>query len=369
MWLREIEADRLRNLRSASLELSGGLTLIAGRNGQGKTSLLEAIYLLGTGRSFRTRQASELIHWEGGPAMVRGRVENRLGETRLAVRIDEVGRALLANGGETDLESFIGRLDVVDLTAERMKVLRGGPDERRRFIDRGVAGLRPSYLRSLGEYRRVLLQRNALLRGGSVSHRKAGAVQLDVWDGRLAEAGAELNARRREYVTALVPELEAAVAAMFPSTGGLELTYRPSPAESREGDPARFGERFATALEQSREQDLSLGHTTRGPHRDDLKVQLGGVDLRKFGSAGQVRAAMVALKLGKLALLAKDRGEAPVFLMDDFDSHLDETRAATLARFLRDGGFQALVATSKEEMARGFGVEFDKVLMKNGVVG
>jgi len=368
VWLREIEADRLRNLRLVRVELSAGLTVVAGRNGQGKTSLLESVYLLGTGRSFRTRQVAELIHWEGGPATVRGVARNRVGQTRVAVRIDEAGRALLADGGETELESFLGRLDVVDLTAERMKVLRGGPDERRRFIDRGLAGLRPSYLRSLGEYRRVLQQRNALLRTGAPGSRRAAATELDVWDGRLVLAGTELHDRRRGYLEALAPELDAAVESLFPAAGKLGLGYRPSPAEKEGDDPARFGERFATALEQSREQDLGLGHTTRGPHRDDLKVVLDGVDLRKFGSAGQVRAAMVALKLGKLALLRDDRGEAPVFLMDDFDSDLDEIRAAKLAAFLREGGFQALVATSKEEMADGFGVEFDKVLMEDGAV-
>jgi DNA replication and repair protein RecF len=367
VWLREIEADRLRNLRAVRLELSGGLTLVAGRNGQGKTSLLEAVYLLGTGRSFRTRRKEELVCWENGPMRVAGRVENRVGQTRLTVIIDDQGRRLAADGGEKELVEFIGRLDVVDLTAERMKVLRGGPEERRKFLDRGVVGLSPSYLRSLGEYRRVLQQRNALLRGGSGRPPGGRAAQLEAWDERLVEAGAELHRRRAEYSEALQGKLAEAARVLFPSGEPPRLLYRPSPPSGEDGDEAGlFATEFAGNLGQCRERDLEAGHTTRGPHRDELLVELDGVDLRRYGSAGQVRATMVALKLAKMSLLQQDRGEAPIFLIDDFDSHLDEVRAAALAGYLHEGGFQALVATSKESLADGFGVAFSKVVMRDG---
>jgi DNA replication and repair protein RecF len=372
VWLREVEADRLRNLRAIRLELSGGLTLVAGRNGQGKTSLLEAVYLLGTGRSFRTRRQEELVSWENGPMRVAGRVENRVGQTRLTVTIDDQGRRLAADGGEKELVEFIGRLDVVDLTAERMKVLRGGPEERRKFLDRGVVGLSPSYLRSLGEYRRVLQQRNALLRGGGAAHSGGRATQLEAWDERLVEAGAELHQRRGEYAEALQGELEEAARVLFPAGEPPRLVYRPSPGGGEavgDGDDAGgFQVKYARTLAQCREQDLDAGHTTRGPHRDELLVELDGVDLRRYGSAGQVRATMVALKLAKMGLLQQDRGEAPLFLIDDFDSHLDEVRAAALAGYLYEGGFQALVATSKESLADGFGVAFSKVVMHEGKV-
>jgi DNA replication and repair protein RecF len=368
VWLRRFEADRLRNLRDLCLDLSGGLTVVAGRNGQGKTSLLEAVYLLGTGRSFRTKRQDDLICWEGGPVRVAGRVDNRLGETFLKVTMDESGRHLVADGGEKDLVEFIGRLDVVDLTAERMKVLRGGPDERRKFIDRGVVGLRPSYLRSLGEYRRVLQQRNALLKGGSGPAGPGRMTQIDAWDERLVAAGGELHRRRAEYAAALASVLDAPSRILFPAGGAPCLVYRPSPAGAGGDEGGGFEAGFARALADSRRQDMELGHTTRGPHRDEMLVELDGVDLRRFGSAGQVRAALVALKLAKLALLQRDRGEAPVFLMDDFDSHLDEVRAADLAGYLHEQGFQALVATSKEGLADGFGVAFAKVLMLGGRV-
>ncbi|HXV75548.1 MAG TPA: DNA replication and repair protein RecF [Candidatus Polarisedimenticolaceae bacterium] len=368
MWLTTLEADRLRNLRAVRLSLGSGLTVIAGRNGEGKSSLLEAVYLLSTGRSFRTRKAEELIAWSGGPLRVAGVHHGRLGPTEIKVILDGAERRLIVDGVERDQESFLGRLDVVDLTGERMQVLRGAPEERRRFLDRGIVGLRPSYLRSLGEYRRVLHQRNALLRRRGKGGGPGFATQLDSWDERLVRAAREIHAPRRSYAVHLGAELGETTRALFPGGGELHLVYRPSPAALAETEPNDFEQTYAEALERGRPRDLALGHTCRGPHRDELAVELDGVDLRRFGSAGQVRSAMIALKLGKLSRLAKERGETPIFLMDDFDSDIDEVRAEALADFLRRGGFQALVATSKERMADRIGAPFTKVVMTEGTI-
>lgn len=370
MWLSDLEADRLRNLKAVSVGLPAGLTVVAGRNGQGKTSLLEAIYLLGTGRSFRSRRNDELIAWEGGPLRVAGKLSSRVGRSRLTVVLDGAARGLLVDGVQQDLEGFLGRLGVVDLTAERMRVVRGGPEERRRFLDRGIVGLDPSYLRSLGEYRRVLQQRNALLRSGS----SGSAAEIAVWDERLVHAAAEIHRRRREYAVQLAARLGAAARALFPPAGRearagmgeLRIRYQPSPAESREVEISSFNEVFTKHLARAHRRDQALGHTFLGPHRDDVAVELDGVDLRRYGSAGQVRASMIALKLGKLSLVQEDRGEAPLFLMDDFDTDLDEIRASALAEYLQGAGFQAIVATSKEAMAERLGVAFSKILVDDG---
>lgn len=366
MWLSEVEADRLRNLKAVRMEMPAGLTVLAGRNAQGKSSLLEAIYLLSTGRSFRTRRNDDLIAWDGGPLRVAGVVANRVGRTKLTVVMDGNARGLLVDGAEHGLDTFLGRLDTVDLTGERMKVLRGGPDERRRFLDRGIVGLDPSFLHVIGEYRRVLLQRNALLRrprvGGSAGH-----AELDVWDEHLVNAARELHQRRRQYAVTLSSAMGEAGRVLFTKGEELTLRYAPSPSQAAERDPADFHECLREALAKSRDRDVALGHTFRGPHRDDLVVELDGVDLRRFGSAGQVRASMVALKLGKLSLLQNDRGETPLFLMDDFDTDIDEKRAADLAGYLDEAGFQAVVATSKEAMIDRLGVPFARFKVENGV--
>jgi len=363
LLLTRIEADRLRNLKQVQLTLGEGLTVVLGENAQGKTSLLEAVYLLATGRSFRTRKLDEIVAWDAALVRVAGEVRNRLGLHRLAVTVESGVRRLLADGVEQELESFIGRLDVVDLTGDRMKVLRGSPEERRRFLDRGAVGLRPAYLRDLGRYRRTLAQRNALLRSGGDGGR---AAEIEAWDEHLESAASVLHVERRAYSEALDARLREIGRELFPAERVLTLRYRPSPAAAGEAAVGEFAEIYRERLATGRKRDLALGHTTSGPHRDDLVVELDGMDLRKFGSAGQVRGGMIALKLGKLSLLREGRGESPLFLMDDFDTDLDEVRASALADFLRQGDFQALVATSKETLVGRLGAVDRRLRMEDG---
>jgi DNA replication and repair protein RecF len=345
--LLRIEADRLRNLRAIELELGPGLTVLHGRNGQGKTSLLEAVYMLGTGRSFRTRRLDDTISWEGGPLRVAGEVQRAEWTSRLAVIADGPERRLLVDKVEKDLESYLGRLLLVDLTGPRMEVLKGAPEERRRFLDRGIVALEPAYLRSLGEYRRVLQQRNALLKSGGQRASPELLRELGAWDERLITAAERIHRRRREYAGRLQGCLRNVASVLFPDGQELRMRYQPSPAATGKTDPGEFGRVFAEALAQRRGRDLGLGFTTDGPHRDELIAELDGVDLRRFGSAGQLRSAVIAFKLAKLERIHEERGEPPLFLMDDFDSDLDEVRAQALATHLHEGGFQTLVATSK----------------------
>ncbi len=362
MWLLELEVDRLRNLKAVSLGLSSKMTALVGRNGQGKTSLLEAVYLLSTGRSFQTRRNEDLIHWDGGPLRISGTVEGRLGKQKLGLVMDNGERKLLLNQAPVELDQFLGRLDVIDLTAERMKVLRGEPRHRRRFLDRGLVGIDPGFLHTLGEYRRTLQHRNALLK----RPRSDLDGQLDAWDERLATSATPLHAKRREYATRLGALLGSVSRTIFNDKADLVLRYRPSPGPAGDLEPVEFKRVFLEALVRNREHDKTVGYTGQGPHRDDLVIELDGVDLRRFGSAGQVRGAMIALKFGKLNLLQQARGEPPLLLLDDFDSDLDECRATAVAGFLNDGGFQALVATSKEAMTDRLGVDFAKIRIHGG---
>ncbi len=367
MWLRRLEADRLRNLQAIALDMPAGLTFVVGRNGQGKSSLLEAAYLLGTGRSFRTRRHAEIVCRDGGPLRVAGTVSSRQGDASLCVVIDPPERRLLIDKAEKDQETYLGRLDVVDLTAQRMLVVKGGPEERRRFLDRGVVGLQPAYLRTLGEYRQVLEQRNALLRGAGQRLTEGLRREIGAWDQRLVVAGERVHRGRSDYARRLERALGTAAPVLFPDGERLTVRYCPSPTPPGSPENGGFEQRFGEVLRRRRGRDLGLGFTSEGPHRDELSVELSGVDLRRFGSAGQLRAAMITLKLAKLAILREDRGETPLFLMDDFDSDVDEERATRLAGFLHGGEFQTIAATSKESMADRFDLPLRKVRMEDGL--
>jgi DNA replication and repair protein RecF len=360
MRLTRLAVERLRNLKAIEVELPEGLTVIAGGNGEGKTSLLEAVYLLGTGRSFRTRKTDEAVSFDGGPLVVRGQVSGRRGDSRLCVMLDGTNRRLQVNEADKGLEQYLGRLNLVDLTARRMNVLRGGPEERRRFLDRGILGRDPSYLRFIGDYRRALQNRNALLRRRQVPEDRKHS-ELDAWDAPMLAAAGSVHLRRRAYAERLGSSLDDACRMLFGPGARLALRYLPSPPESGRVPDDRVSEVLAERLARCRRRDVEMGHTTEGPHRDDLAIELNGTDLLRFGSAGQNRAAMIALKLGKLSLLQEEWGEPPLFLMDDFDSDLDDGRMSALAGFLHHGGFQTLVATSKESQVDRIDVSFMKL--------
>ncbi len=366
MRLRSLGADRLRNLRAVSVSFDERLNVLVGRNGQGKSSLLEAIYLLSTGYSYRTRRIDDLISWNGGPARVSGKVTARAGDSDLAIVLDNGTRRLVADGSERELDEFLGRLALVALPTDGVRVLRDPPEARRRFLDSGVVGIRKAFLRELAAYRRTLAERNVLLRSRNARRRGDSRAELEAWDERLVAAGRAVHAGRRAYATRLAAALREAERAILGDRAELLVRYLPSPVEAREHGSEAFPEVFRAALARERESDEGLGFTAVGPHRDDLRVDLGGVDLRRFGSAGQVRAAMVVLSLGKLEVLRESRGEAPVFLMDDFDSDLDEPRARALAAFLESGGFQAVLATAKEGFAETLGVPVRKIRLEAG---
>lgn len=353
-------------MRAVSVSLDDGVSILVGRNGQGKSSLLEAIYLLSTGYSYRTRRIDELISWDGGPARVSGEVAGRTGVSDLAVVLDGGNRRLVADGSERALDEFLGRLSVVALPSDGTSVLRDPPEARRRFLDSGIVATRSGYLRELAAYRTTLTERNALLRSPAPRRGPSRRIELEAWDERLVEAGRRVHVERREYSTRLAAALAEPERAILGEGGQLLVRYAPSPAEAREGGPERFPEAFRRALERERARDEGLGFTAIGPHRDDLRVELSGVDLRRFGSAGQVRATMVVLSLGKLEVLRESRGDPPIFLMDDFDSDLDEPRARALAAFLDSGRFQAVLATAKEGFAESLGVPNRKIRVEAG---
>ncbi|HEX4825963.1 MAG TPA: DNA replication and repair protein RecF [Candidatus Polarisedimenticolaceae bacterium] len=361
MWLKRLHAEKIRNLKAVAVDLPAGLALIAGRNGQGKTSLLEAAYLLGTTRSFRTGRTDEIVAREGGPGRIAGEVAGLSGSSKLTVVLDSGIRRLFVDDVERPIDAYLGRLDLVALPSDSARVLRDGPDGRRRFIDSGIAGLRPGFLADLGDYRRALAERNALLRRGG------GAAHLDAWDEQLTEAASRLHRQRRAYVLELGCRLGEAERALLAPEEEIVLRYRPSPSASAERDPAEFAGTFREALARSRGRDLALGFTSEGPHKDDLETVFAGADIRRFGSAGQLRATMIALCAGKLSLLKERHQESPLFLMDDFDSDLDEIRVRSLIDFLSAGGFQALLASSKVGSLERPGFSFPTIRMEGGL--
>jgi DNA replication and repair protein RecF len=330
-----LEAVDFRNLQQVLIEPHPRFNVLHGDNGQGKTNVLEAVYLLGTLRSFRAARVDELIRFGCERASARARVRKLGVERLLEVELSPGHKTARVDGKGARASSYFGGFNVVLFAPEDLRLPRGAPAGRRRFIDRAVFNAVPAYLDEAQTYERVLRSRNALLRG------EGGEDLLDVYDEQLARAAVPLVTRRRRFVTELAPRVADTFRRV---TGGLhlELTFR-SALDVEEGAIA------ATLLERlraDRRKDLARGSTSSGPHTDDLELFLDGHEAGAFASQGQTRAIVLALKIAEIDHLREKLGDPPVLLLDDVSSELDPTRNAQLFDFLRGVSCQCFITTT-----------------------
>lgn len=332
-----------RNYAGAEVHLGPALTVIAGPNGAGKTNLLEAVYFGCTGRSPRTSNDRELVRRGEKVARVTVSTEGPDGERHLIEVGLEPGeqKALRVDGAAVDsLSAATARPLLGVFLPERLELVKGAPSARRAHLDTLVAALWPSRAGARAAYSRTLAQRNALL--GRIRTGSAGPDSLGAWDRELAEHGHRLMADRAEAVALLAPRF-ADRAGDLGLPEGPSIEYRP---RSAAGD----AEGLAAELEERRASDIDRGFTAHGPHRDDLRLAYGPGALRRYGSQGQQRTAVLALLFAERDLLADRRAQPPLMLLDDVMSELDAARRALLADLLAGGGQAVLTTTDLEHV-------------------
>jgi DNA replication and repair protein RecF len=333
-----VEARPLRSLSNVRIELGAGIVSLIGPNGAGKTNLLEALYFALTGRSFRTSDRRELIPFGGPFARADAVVRDDDGiERRFLASVSRAeGRRHLLDGNPAEPAALARqRPPVAVFSPDRLALVKGPPAERRAHLDRFVAARWPLRAGLRQRYGQVLAQRNALL--ASLAAGGSGG-DLGVWDAALAEAAAGLVAARTEAVAELA-ELFAVAATDLGLAGGSRLEYAPRAA----GSAGQIEE----GLAERREADLRLGRTSWGPHLDELKFLAADRSLRRYGSQGQQRAALLALLFAEREALLAAHRVAPLLLLDDVMSELDPERRELLVARLDEG--QALITAAAEE--------------------
>lgn len=349
-----------RNLAETLIEPHERFNVVHGHNAQGKTNLLEAVYLLATLRSFRAARSADLVAWGADAAEAEAVVERRGVRRTFQVRIDREGRTAAVDGKRIDrLSQYFGDFNVVLFTPEDLAISKGDPGVRRRYLDRAVFNADPGHIELVREYDRALRSRNALLRESGAAARgpHAGAM-MAAFDQPLAELAARVVLRRRRYLEGLVPTLREAHAAITGEADDVGLRYRSSVeggagADEAPGPEVADDERFAwlrraavRRLEESLDTDRTRGYTGIGPHMDDLVATLAGRSLRRFGSQGQHRTFVLALKLAEIAYLHRVAGFRPILLLDDVSSELDVGRGARFIELVQERGGQVFVTTT-----------------------
>ncbi len=334
MRLVQLALRNYRNYGRLDLVPSPDLNLFLGRNGQGKTNLLESIAILALSTSPRARRDSELIGPMAAEARIEAVVETRGRRLDLAVHYREdagrTRRRIEVGGQPRRAVDLPGALRVTLFWPDDLNLVKAGPEHRRRLLNQLLVQVEPGYARDLARYQRILEQRNHLLK--QAVHEGVLGDQLDVWDLELVEVGARIAAAR----AAAVAEIGIAAAVHQAAIGGEELDLR------YQGPPADL----AGAVRSARQEDLRRGISTVGPHRDDVVITFGGRDLRAYGSQGQQRTAVVSIKLAEADVVEARTEEPPVLLLDDVLSELDPDRRAALMERIAAGG--QVVVTSAE---------------------
>ncbi len=339
-----------RSYEAADVRLGAGLTVVSGRNGAGKTNLLEALYFACTGRSCRTANERECVRFGAALTRLELRCEDahECHELSVGFQPGEAKRLKVDGAAVERLTDSEARPLVSVFLPDRLELILGAPALRRSHLDQVVAALWPSRTGTRRAYAAALAQRNALV--AAIRAGRAGRASLPAWDAELARHGVELMADRAATVERLAPRF-AEHAAGLGLEGEVELRYRP---RSKAADAAGL----AAELAERVDSDLERGFTGHGPHRDDLAFRREGRELRAYGSRGQQRLGLLALLLAEREELASERGAAPLMLLDDVMSELDATRRERLTTLLRRGG-QAVITTT--ELAHVPGADEDDV--------
>jgi DNA replication and repair protein RecF len=351
-----IHLTNFRNFADEIVEFGPRRNVLLGANAQGKTNVLEAIHILGVGRSHRDRKDANLIRFGQAYYRVEGLFENIGVRTTIEVAYGEDRRRIRINGKEARRSDLIGLVGVVISSPDDIDLIKGSPRFRRQFLDIAMSQMSKDYLRKLQQYVRVLAQRNRLLKAIQVG--KARARETAAWDSSLARSGAAVVEARLAFLEDIVPEVEANFSAVSGRQTGIGLSYEPKGYELR--DDGDVGDLLGRALESQKDMEIARGYTLCGPHVDDFGLLADGRDLRRFGSEGEQRTAVLALRCAEVTALKRKTGRYPIVLLDDVFAELDDMRTKALTALISDYD-QIILTSSRRAAGQGGDIRYMKV--------
>ena len=331
MKVKNLELQYYRNYSSLRVDFSDGLNVFVGSNAQGKTNLLEAIYMCSIGRSLRVNKEKQTIKWNEENAKISLNVDKKYGKSKIEIILSKsakktvrINKIPIKKMGE-----LMGELNAIFFSPDELKLVKESPEDRRRFMDISISQMSKEYFYLLGKYEKILASRNKLLKfeAGKETIKNT----LDIWNEQLANVGSKIIFQRIEFLKNLSPYAVLSHEYLTEKKEVLKLDYVGLKGETQE----EIKKKFLSELEKNIEKDLKLCYTTVGPHRDDIKVSINDIDVKTFGSQGQQRTVALSLKLAEIEIIEKQTGEKPILLLDDVLSELDTKRKKRLINFCK----------------------------------
>ena len=325
MWIEDLKISNFRNYENQEIKLNKKLNIFYGENAQGKTNIIESIFLASIGKSFRSKKDSELIKF--GEEFARIEIDFHKSDRsgNIEIGISNKKNININKIKIKKLSDLLGNINTVIFTPDDINILKGGPQNRRKFLDIMISQLRPNYMHILSLYNKTLEQRNNYLK--QIKTEKKDENLLDIWDEKLIDYGIKIYEYRNEFLEKIKNKIKNIHKGITSDKEEIEIEYI-SDAKTRQN--------FINELKSRRKLDIIKGYTTKGVHRDDFIIYINKKEVGTFGSQGQNRTAMLSLKLSELQVIYDDIGEYPILLLDDFMSELDSKRRESFLNNIKD---------------------------------
>lgn len=374
MFVQTLELSDYRNFHRLQIQLHRHMNIFVGDNAQGKTNLMESVYLLATARSHRASRDGDLIRWGEKEAEVAAQVVTQAGTFHLRVKLFQDKRKRVWVGGEEIRRQadLLGYLNIVLFSPDDLQLVKGSPAQRRQFIDLALAQVSKVYRYEWMKYHKVLQQRNKLLK--AIQERKGKAELLPLWDEQLIELGCRTMYRRAQAIARIAGYARESHKQITGGNEVLTVTYVPfyvdkhgfTAAGQLPESPEKMKQRFSAALETARREEVRRGTTLVGPQRDDILFQIDGKDARQFASQGQQRTVVLAAKLAQLEFMREEVGEYPALLLDDVMSELDQRRRSFFLETINTKVQTLLTTTSLKSFSRKISQQSRRFTIWNG---
>ena len=348
MYIKELKLKNYRNYEDLTIQFENKVNVILGENAQGKTNVMESIYVLAMAKSHRTSNDKELIRWDEDYAKIEGSVEKYNRSTALQLVISKKGKKAKLNYIEQrKLSQYVGAMNVIMFAPEDLNLVKGSPGVRRRFIDMEIGQVSAVYLHDLSRYQKIMQQRNHYLKMLQIK-KQTDKTMLDVLTAQLSEVAAKIIHKRLQFISELQKWAQPIHSGISRGLETLIIKYKPSVDVSDEHDLTKMIDVYEQKFAEIRTKEIERGTTLAGPHRDDLIFFVNGYDVQTYGSQGQQRTTALSLKLAEIDLIHNEIGEYPILLLDDVLSELDDFRQSHLLNTIQ-GKVQTFVTTTSVE--------------------
>lgn len=360
LHIEKLKIINYRNYNHLQLEFHPKVNVFVGDNAQGKTNILEAIYMSGTGKSFRTNRDRDIIKFDKNQSYVKVEAQKRYANVHVELKLeDNKKKQIKLNGVSlTKNSELLNNILVVIFSPEDLKLIKEGPSERRKFLDFEISNIKPFYYHHLMQYNKVLMQRNHLLRKANNLNKYKST--LEVWDEKLVELGTLIILERIKFIKRIGTLSRLIHRKITDNMENLEVKYLNNVPFEKDDDIVN---QFHRNLKKAIEIDINRGMTTVGPHRDDLGIYINGIDARNYGSQGQQRTSALSLKLAEIELIKAEALEYPILLLDDVMSELDQSRQKYLIKSLKD--VQIFITTTEINNLETYPMENKKIFLVN----